>query len=510
MPPGRPVPDKKFSKKLDIDWLWILIGFGVLIRLFFIGNLNLLPEEAYYWNYSQHLATGYLDHPPMVAWLNYLSEAALGRSELAVRLPAFLGWFLFAYFMYRFTVNTVGAKIGKPVLLLLAALPIYLSIGFLMTPDAPFYVCWAGSLFFLERAIIAERQTAWIGAGVFLGLGLLSKYTMGLILPATAICLLIDKKSRRWFGRPQPYLALLLGLFLFLPNIDWNARHDWVSFAFQGSRRWTDILIGSILILITPLGLYEAVRSLLALWRRRSALRDDDKSRYRQYLFMATFTLVPLVIFIIHSLQGQPKLNWTGPVWLAILPLVAARMAGIGDFLWQRPNVAFSRSWIVTISALLIFYAAGFSYMVAGMPGLGNRVGLKLPIAWRAYGVRLDEIKSRLESTTHSEPVIIGADKYWLASEARFYTSDKNDTVPEVGADNLVGGYSLMWNFWVPPRTIAGRDALLVSLSRNHLDHSRVTERFTQLGDITREVLSNSWGETGHFYWRIGYDYKPK
>ena len=61
---------------------------SLLLRLAFSGAVDLLPEEAYYWNYAQHLDIGYVDHPPMIAWLIALSTGLLGHSEFAVRLPA--------------------------------------------------------------------------------------------------------------------------------------------------------------------------------------------------------------------------------------------------------------------------------------------------------------------------------------------------------------------------------------------------------------------------------------
>ncbi|MBU1318312.1 MAG: glycosyltransferase family 39 protein [candidate division Zixibacteria bacterium] len=502
---------------VNLDRLWLIIGLGVVIRLVFIGFLNLLPEEAYYWSYAKHLDTGYLDHPPMVAWLIYISESLLGRSELAVRLPAFLGWFVFAFFMCRFAQNTVGDKVGKPVLLLLVSLPIYMSVGFLMTPDAPFYICWAGALFFLERAIIGKRTFSWYMAGVCLGLGLLSKYTMGLIVPATVVYLLMDKESRHWFRKPQPYLAMLIGLVLFMPVLYWNAQHGWASFVFQGSRRWLDgegfslhILIGSILVLITPLGLYEVIRTLCNLWKNRLIIHEADALKFRKYLFLTIFAMVPLSIFVIHSIQGQPKLNWTGPVWLAILPLVAARISGIDVIDSQKKSQSVSKPWIATAFTLLIFYAGGFGHLVAGMPGLTKDSGMKFPIAWKAYGERIEKIESRMESVTNSEPIIIGLDEYWLASQASFYDVDDGDILPETAAKNLVGGNSLMWNFWVSPRTVAGRNGLLVSFTADKLEQSYVTRRFSKLGEITEEVLTNCYGEIGHFYWRAGYNYNPK
>jgi dolichol-phosphate mannosyltransferase len=46
-----------------------LIAYAFALRLVYLGSAELMPEEAYYWNYSRHLDLSYLDHPPMVAWL---------------------------------------------------------------------------------------------------------------------------------------------------------------------------------------------------------------------------------------------------------------------------------------------------------------------------------------------------------------------------------------------------------------------------------------------------------
>jgi dolichol-phosphate mannosyltransferase len=505
------------SKRLKIDKIWLIVGIGVAIRFIFLGMMNLLPEEAYYWNYARHLDIGYLDHPPMVAWLIYISDMILGRSEFAVRLPAFLAWLVLSLFMYKLAENMVGKGTGKTVVLLLAVLPIYMSVGFLMTPDAPLYMFWAGAMFFLARAIFGNRVYAWYGAGICLGLGLLSKYTIGLIVPATLVFLLVDKDSRSWLKSPHPYLALIIGLIMFSPVIYWNAYHEWVSFAFQTTRRWSGgidfnlhTLIASVFVLITPLGVYEAIRVFLDLRKGRSGSHVEHWLRHRKFLFLATFTLVPLSVFVFHSIQGQPKLNWTGPVWLAILPLIAARISGAKIWDSELKTRRLAKRWIVASSALLLIFAAGFGYMVSGMSGIVKVGDMKLPVAWKAFGDRVEEIESEFELGARTEPIIIGLDKYWLASEATFYDDEDGDSLTEAGSEGLVGGNGLMWNSWVVPEMADGRDGVLVSLVEDKLRQAEVTRRFSELGDITKEVLTNRYGEIGIFYWRIGYHYHPE
>jgi dolichol-phosphate mannosyltransferase len=64
------------------------VAYAFALRLVYQGSVELLPEEAYYWNYSRHLDIGYLDHPPMVAWLIRAGTAVFGQSQFGVRAGA--------------------------------------------------------------------------------------------------------------------------------------------------------------------------------------------------------------------------------------------------------------------------------------------------------------------------------------------------------------------------------------------------------------------------------------
>src|SRR5438132_5338383 len=216
-----------------------IIAYVLTLKLIFMGCVNLIPEEAYYWNYAQHLDLGYLDHPPMVAWLIWLSTSLLGKSELSVRLPAYLCWIIAAIFMFRLTLNLYDRPAAFRTILLLAVLSIYFGLGFFITPDAPLYAAWAGCLNFLDRALLAQNRRACLGIGLCVGLGMLSKYTIALLGLGTLTFLLIDRQSRRWLFRPEPYIAAITAVILFSPVIFWNMRNGWMSFIFQGSDRWT-------------------------------------------------------------------------------------------------------------------------------------------------------------------------------------------------------------------------------------------------------------------------------
>ena len=62
----------------------------LVIRLLLAASCNLLPDEAFYWVWTRHLAGGYLDHPPMIAYLMWLSTRVLGDTQIGVRMPCVL------------------------------------------------------------------------------------------------------------------------------------------------------------------------------------------------------------------------------------------------------------------------------------------------------------------------------------------------------------------------------------------------------------------------------------
>jgi dolichol-phosphate mannosyltransferase len=488
-----------------------VVAYVLILKLIFMGCVNLIPEEAYYWNYAQHLDWGYLDHPPMVAWLIWLSTSLLGKSEFSVRLPAYVCWILAAIFMFRLTLNLYDRPAAFRTILLLAVLPIYFGLGFFMTPDAPLYAAWTGCLYFLERALVGQNRRAWLGVGICVGLGMLSKYTIALLGLGTLTFLLIDRQSRRWLFRPEPYIAAITAVILFSPVIFWNMRNGWMSFIFQGSDRWTGrydfslhLLIGMILLLLTPTGLLGIMRVLLP-QKLAGASASQAGIKRQQYLWSVTFTLVPLSVFVIYSLFYKPKLNWTAPIWLAVIPLLAWDMVPP----WGQVKGSFARfirrSWMPTITALLIIHGVFFYYVSLGLPGAGPMTAGRLFGEWRALANSVETVKRRVELETGSAPVIVGMDKNFVSSELSFYDHDgsKNTAGP-----HLFGNRSLMWAFWFPRSAAFGKNILMVDLDRKRVEDPSLPPYFKTVGDVFEETLKKDGRVVGYFYWRVGYGYR--
>jgi hypothetical protein len=73
--------NSKFA--LNIRVLFYSLWFvGLLLQAYFT---ELTSDEAYYWMYSNNLAWGYFDHPPVIAFMINLGFYLL-PNELGVRL----------------------------------------------------------------------------------------------------------------------------------------------------------------------------------------------------------------------------------------------------------------------------------------------------------------------------------------------------------------------------------------------------------------------------------------
>ena len=488
-----------------------IIAYSVVLRLLCAGSVELLPEETYYWNYSQHLDFGYLDHPPMVAWLIRLGTLIFGQTEFGVRAGALCCGAITSVFVYRLARNLFGEASALAAMLLAQTLPFFFLSGFLMTPDAPLTAAWAASLYYLERALIAERPGAWWRAGICLGLGMISKYSIALLAPVTLAFMISDPKSRRWFRQFEPYMAALLAVAVFSPVIIWNARHDWASFAFQTSRRLAEApqfalhkLIASALVLITPTGVVAVAAALL----RGISGADGDPQATRRRLLMNLAILIPLSVFVAFSLRHEVKLDWTGAMWTAALPALGCSMIAAG--LNTRGFGARIRSaWAPTIMTMLLIYAAGLHYLVLGLPGVGYGKHIELvPVGWRDLTRHVLHAADDYRRETGSDVLIVGMDRYAIASEVAFYGRRQLHSTVETMNSYLFDGMSLMYGRWMPPESLQHRDLLLVAFSAGELQGLMIESHVDRLGPIEDVVLMQDGSVIRHYYYRLAYDYQ--
>ena len=491
-----------------------VVALAVALRLIYAWRVELMPEEAYYWNYAQHLDIGYLDHPPMVGWLIAAGTAVLGDTEFGVRIGALGCGAVASFFSYRLTREMFDAPSGWAAVVLSQTLPFFFLTGFLMTPDAPLTAAWSGTLYFVYRALIKDHARAWWGAGVCLGLGLLSKYTIVLLGFSVLLFMVIDPRSRHWLRRYEPYAAALLAALIFSPVIAWNVRNEFASFAFQTSRRLADRpqfalfkLLGSVLVLLTPTG---AIAAAWALSRGGASVSGEETTlevqRRRGRRFIQITVLTPLAVFALFSLRHEVKLDWTGAPWIASLPVLAA---GIVQPL-HRMGRAIARAWVPTVIVVLLLYGAGLYALTIGIPGVGyGRHAELVPVGWRELGRDVGAIAADIGGRTGTPPLVVGMDRYAIASELAFYLPDRTRAVSETTSGHLFGQVGLMYERWFPAARQSGRRLLLIAWNPAELSDAVLADRVERLDPIQQGLLTRDKQPIRPFYYRVVYGFQP-
>lgn len=333
---------------------WVLIAITFIFRLLLSSLFPLTADESYYWLWSKHLSLSYVDHPPMVALVNYLFS--FGRENLLlVRLGAVLITTLVTIIIYLLAKEAFSEKAAFWSAVLFQSLPHFVVVWLTQFVELPLALFWSLSLLILFRIIkfhnssFGIRHSAlWVSLGLTVGLGTLSKYTMFLFWPCLTLFFILSPEHRFWLKRAELYVCLLLTVFCFLPVIYWNSQHAWASFTFHSGQAagaaWGENFlpfIGDQLVHFTPFFIF-------ALF---SVFRSSFRSSFQPFnpsTFFISFSFPVLFLFLALSLKIKVWAHWPSIGYIAALPLT------VNYLLESKKSITKFIAWITGFSLLLL------------------------------------------------------------------------------------------------------------------------------------------------------------
>lgn len=435
------------------------------LRLLAMAFVTLIPEEAYYWMYSQHPALSYFDHPPMISWTIGLGTTIFGDTEFGVRIMGHLLMLGASFLMYRFGRAWFSPQAGLLSAMLLQILPVYFGAGFIATMDSALLFFWMLCLVGLTDALRENRWWGWYIAGVALGLALLTKYTGIFLAGGTGLAMLVHRPWRRHFLTVHPYVAFLLAAMLFSPVIIWNAQHDWASFRFQFMDRWDGEALSLLdiltffemqILILTPVLFWAGCLFVSHLPRNRTLLTTP-------HALMGLFFSAPLLMIMAHkSLRYGVHINWTLPAYLSILPAFAQWLMtgennqenpGKHPGMWRQ-----GLKW--TLMLCVVVNLAAASYLLILQPRL-QWISAFGP--WEALSQVVEEYEDQIEQVSGCEPLIAAKGKYQLASVLAFYRKPLEHDVNSAyytTSQWVFGGNGLGYPYWADPDKWRGCDLL--------------------------------------------------
>ncbi|MCD4665033.1 MAG: glycosyltransferase family 39 protein [Bacteroidales bacterium] len=346
--------------------LYALIAISVLIRAIIAATIELGNDEVYYWTYALYPDFSHFDHPPMIGFVIQLfSLDLLLDSEFFIRLGAvFFG-----------TINTIIAyKIGNKLkdelsglyaaFLYNTSIYSFIVAGTFILPDSPQLFFWLLSLYFAFEWVQKtdnnmENNKSLLLTGLFIGLGMLSKYTTVFIWLGLLLYILIY--NRYWLRTYTLYLSLFISAILFTPVIWWNIQNDFISLTYQGGRvSLFESTLQPDYFLLEAMGeffynnpvnfIITAISVFIFIWKKRQFI----KLSYFRILILTSIPLI--VVFVFFSFFRRTLPHWTGPGYVTLIFIASAYLSGktkstnISKFMINEIRYA-----ILFISIVIIF-----------------------------------------------------------------------------------------------------------------------------------------------------------
>ncbi len=289
-------------------------------------GLELSPDEAYYWDWSRHLAWGYFSKPPMVAWLIHFFTKYLGTSEYSIRVPAALCGTFYLALLYYLGQRLFDRKVGLWAAFAAAASPLASIYSFVMTIDPPLLFFWAWALCLGWQAAENKKLRDFVFLGLVWGLGLLTKQTMMAFLAMYFLWLGLDPQRRPLLRHPGPYLALILSLTLLAPNLLWNAKHHWVTFKHTATHfeEKAFSLEGPARFFLEQAVVITPVLFSLMLFVFYTFVRSEKLKKNSALFYLFVLSAIPLFLVAPLSFLRKVNANWPYPFYASGYLLLSA------------------------------------------------------------------------------------------------------------------------------------------------------------------------------------------
>ncbi len=311
-------------KSTSISTHWPLLALtGVLLLAFYrlwviqTGWIPVDLEEAYYLSWSDHLDWGYFSKPPMIAWLLSLFSQLFNESPLAIKSVSVVLHTTAACWVYMLAARLYNPIIAGWSALAFQLLPVVGLVSLFSTTDAPLMLFWVTTLWAFHHATENDQWRWWLLTGLFAGLGLLSKYTMGVLAVGLLSYLLLEGRYRLLFSA-RLWAGIGMALLVWSPNLYWLTQNDFITLSHTQHISGTNQALGGWSTLGEfiggQIGVFGPVFFIAMLfWLWRPSIWHSSANRL---LLLASLPL--LVLISIQAYRFEANINWASPAYIGL------------------------------------------------------------------------------------------------------------------------------------------------------------------------------------------------
>ena len=271
---------------------------------------ELLPDEAYYWVYSQDMNWGFFDHPPFVAVWVTISNF-LFTDELGVRFFSAISFSLMLYLVW-FTIDHPSKNKYSWLFLLLFLSTALLNVyGFITTPDTPLLFFFALFLWSYKLYLNKKSTLIYFILSIAITGMMYSKYQGILVI------FFIFLSNWKLVKDYKIWLVCFGALILYMPHIYWQYINDFPSIRYHLYERAS---VATYKFEYTLMHIVNAIAILgftfIIIYK---AFFKGIKSNDIFHRGLNSIVLGFFFFFLISSFRGHVQAQWIAPIMLPLI-----------------------------------------------------------------------------------------------------------------------------------------------------------------------------------------------
>jgi hypothetical protein len=327
-------------------------------------------DELYYLACGEHPAWGYVDQPPLIAWIAWLLQHSIGTSLYALRLLPALAAAAAVWLTARLARELGGGTSAELfAALLTAVMPVAVVTAHLFTMNIFDFVFWTALAFLLVRIENGGSPQLWLAFGALAGVTILNKYGVVFFLFALLAGTLATAWRRR-LASPWCWAGVLLAALIALPNLLWQQQRGFPFLELMKNIRLSgrDVALPPLgfflqqLQMVNPFSMLVVIAGLVWLLRGR---------RYRALG-------IAFALFYIMLMLMKAKNYYLAPVY----PMLFAAGAVAVTQWTAHPRMRWLPAAIALLASLVFLLGLPLLLPVLSVPDFQRYVkmtGLKLP-----------------------------------------------------------------------------------------------------------------------------------
>jgi hypothetical protein len=216
----------------DIQLLILIAAIRFLLHLLTNNQYGFHQDALAFLANGLHLDWGYVAYPPLTPFIGRIGLELFGVSLVGIKSLAALAQCIAMVFTGLMAKELGGGRQAQVFAAIAAGIGLMsLIMGTLFQYITFDYLWWVLLLYCLLRLLKTDNPRWWLGIGLFIGLGMLTKYTMSFLVISLVATVLITP-LRQHLRSPWLWAGALLSFLIFLPNLIWQIQHDFISLEF--------------------------------------------------------------------------------------------------------------------------------------------------------------------------------------------------------------------------------------------------------------------------------------